>query len=314
MEWIISRSTTLQARTLGIVCIIFAVFLLSLSDAMVKAAGDSFGLGQFVFLRSLIAGLAIATAIRMASPAMRPYFRLSVWVGLRSLCLTAMWLCYYAALPSMSFGLAAACYYSSPAWMAVMSHFVLKERLGARQWGAVLLTLCGVVLAVFPDAGGLPPVTLLPLLAGLFYALAAVVTRSRCGAEAPMAMALNLNVTLVVASGMGLLGLALFNPAGPETFTFDIWPPLTAEDLLLVGLLGLFLSIIATAVAQAYKLAPSPVVGVFDNTYLLFAALWSLVLLGEMPSLRELGGMALIGAGACLASRKRAAGPEHLRQ
>jgi len=317
MEWIASHLKRLEARTLGIVSIVFAVFLLSLSDVLVKSTDGRFGLGQIVFLRSLVAGILIAGTIIAVSYGARLRPKRPAWVWFRSLCLTAMWFCYYAALPSMSFTLAAACYYSSPAWMALMSRFVLGDTIGTQQWSAVLLTLSGVLVAVDPDGGDLSPVTLLPLLAAFFYALAAVVTRSRCREEAPMIMALSLNVTLVMTSGTFIVGLALFSPPGAQDFTYAVWLPLRVEDWVLVTLLGLFLAVIATAVAQAYRLAPSPTVGVFDNTYLLFAALWSVVLIGEVPTSRQSGGMVLIAAGAVLATcRQRAVRtpPEHKQQ
>lgn len=304
MEWIASNLNRMDSRTLGIVSILFAVFLLSLSDAFVKITGDRFGLGQIVFLRSLVAGAVIAAAICTLTHPANLLPRRPTWVWARSLCLTGMWFCYYAALPSMSLPLAAACYYSSPAWMAVMSHFLLREKIGRQQWIAVLFTLAGVALAVSPDVGTLTLVTLLPLLAALFYAIAAILTRSRCQSEAPMVLAWNLNVTLVISSGAVLLGIAQFMPDEQDAFALAVWQPLMPEDWFVFAVLGVFLAIIATAVAQAYRLAPSPTVGVFDTTYLLFAALWSVILIGELPTARETGGMVLVAAGAFLMSVK----------
>ena len=42
-----------------------------------------------------------------------------------------MWLSYYAGLPQMSFALAAACYYTAPAWMALAAR-LLGEPVGPR--------------------------------------------------------------------------------------------------------------------------------------------------------------------------------------
>ncbi|MFC6487526.1 DMT family transporter [Nitratireductor sp. GCM10026969] len=300
MEWKTSSSQSLDRRNLGIVSIIGAVFLLSFSDALVKNAGDHLGLGQIVFLRSAFAALVIAGSALAFSGLGRLHSIPPFWVWARSLCLTVMWLCYYAALPSMSFALVAACYYTSPMWMALLSRLLLGEPVGGLRWLAIFLALTGVVLAVNPGIGTISPVIALPLASAFLYALAAVITWSRCQDEAPLTMALNLNVTLAVTGAVSIAALAAFGPGDDKSFVLSVWPTLMLEDWLLVGILGVLLAIIATAVAQAYRLAPSPIVGVFDNAYLLFAAMWGVLFFDEVPAMREAAGMALIASGAIM--------------
>lgn len=304
MEWISSSSQFLGRRNLGILSIAGAVFLLSLSDALVKSAGDRLGLGQVVFLRSALAALVIAGGAIAFSRCERLRLTRSLWVWARSLCLTAMWIFYYAALPSMSFALAAACYYTSPAWMALLSRLLLGEPVGAMRWVAIFMALAGVVLVVDPTVGAMSPVVILPLTAAFLYALAAIITWSRCQDETSIAMALNLNVTLAIAGALSIVTLATFGYTNDESFVLSVWPILIPQDWVLVGVLGVLLAIITIMVAQAYSLAPSPIIGVFDNTYLLFAALWGVLFFGEISTMREVAGMALIAAGAVLAIGK----------
>lgn len=299
MEWKHSLLTSLGRRTMGLAAITAAVFLLSLSDGLVKAMGDRLGLAQIVFVRSAFAALVLMVALtvfRVSGGWRRTH---SPWAWARSLCLTGMWLCYYASLPSLSFALAAACYYTSPVWMALLSRFLLGEPLGAKRWAAILFSFAGVVVAVNPAVETLSPVVLLPLLAAFFYALSAIITWSRCQEEEPAMLAFNLNITLAAAGGAGLVGLALFAPPTPtDSFVLAVWPALAPRDWVLLAALGVLLALIATMVAQAYRLAPSPLVGVFDNAYLLFAALWGVLLFGEVPTMREGIGMAMIATGA----------------
>ncbi len=284
----------------GIAAILVAVCLLSVSDALVKLAGDRFGLAQIVVLRSLVAaGLLAASLLVAAGPAaLRP--RRPGWVWARSLCLAAMWLCYYAALPSLSLALAAACYYTAPAWMAVLARLLLGASIGGRGWVAIGLSLAGVVLVADPQAAGLSPALLLPLAAALFYALAGIVTWSRCREETAGAMALSLNLCLCAVAGLGLAVLAALPPAGGG-FVLAVWPDLGPAEWGLVLLLGALLAIVTTVVALAYRVAPTPVVGVFDTGYLGFAALWGAVVFADIPTPRDGAGIALIAAGAILA-------------
>ncbi|WP_208976929.1 EamA family transporter [Stappia sp. ES.058] len=101
---------------------------------------------------------------------------------MRSLCLALMWGCYYAGLPELSFSIAAACYYTSPMWMAFLSSTLLGTRIGGRGGFAILLGLAGVMTILRPGLDEVSPMIGLPLLAGFFYALAAVITQGRCRA------------------------------------------------------------------------------------------------------------------------------------
>lgn len=289
----------------GIAAILAAVVLLSFSDALVKLGGARFGLAQLVLLRSLVAALALAAWLLTARGAAALRLRRPGWVWARSLCLAAMWLCYYAALPSMSFALAAACYYTAPVWMALLGRALLGMTIGGRGWSAIALCLAGVVLVVAPAPGTLSPALLLPLAAGGFYALAGIVTWRHCREESSGAMAFTLNLCLCLVAAAGLLLLAVLRPADEASFVLALWPRLGAAEWGLAALLGGLLAFVATAVATGYRLAPTPVAGVVDAAYLGFAALWGALFFAEIPGLRETLGIAMIAGGAILTSVRR---------
>ncbi len=288
----------------GIVLIVLAVFLLSLSDALAKLFAADLSVAQLFVVRSLIACALIASVAAFAGRSLT--MKAPIWVMLRSLLLATMWACYYSALPAMSFTLAAAALYTSPVMMAVFSSLLLNERLGTRRWLAIGLGMAGVVIALRPDVATLEPVATLPFAAAACYALAAIVTWSRCGEETPRAMAFALNVALAALGGLAIAVLWLVDPSpaaiAANPFVLDAWPEINIREWALLALLGLFMTVIATAVASAYQRAPSPIVGVFDNSYLAFAALWGAVFFDEIPDTRGALGITLIAAAAVLTS------------
>ncbi|RFC64167.1 DMT family transporter [Fulvimarina endophytica] len=308
MAWIRTGLEQLTPRARGIAAILLAVTLLSLSDALVKLSGDRFSLAQIVLLRSLVAGALIAAGLlAMGGPsALRS--RRTAWVRARSLSLAAMWLCYYAGLPSLSFALAAACYYTAPIWMALIARFALGTPIGGTGWIAIGLSSLGVLLVVDPFSGKPALALVLPLAAAMFYAVSGTITWSRSREESAGAMALDLNLCLVAVSGLGLLVLWVFEPGGGQGFVTALWPTLEPADIGLAALLGLFLAIITTLVASAYRLAPTPVVGVFDTSYLGFAAFWSAILFHDPPGPIEAAGIALIALAGILMTRRGAMG------
>jgi drug/metabolite transporter (DMT)-like permease len=291
----------------GILSITGAVLLLSLSDALVKLNSDGIALGQLLLVRSAVAACLLAGVLFVRGRISRVGFSGNIWVWLRSLCLALMWGFYFAALPLMPLSLAAACYYTSPMWMAVLTSVLLGKPVSVKSGVSILLGLAGVVILLRPGAGDVSPVMVLPLLAGFFYALAAVITFARCRYEPPLALAFNLNLVLAVSGGAYVAVLHLVSVPDGAGFLLSAWPDLSGSAWGLLILLGLLLAIITVAVACAYQLAPAPLIGVFDNGYLVFAVVWGVVFFADMPDRADLAGILLIGCAALLASLPLAA-------
>ncbi|WP_420556132.1 DMT family transporter [Roseovarius sp.] len=286
----------------GIAAITVGVLLLSLSDALVKLNNEGLSLGQVLTVRSGIAVLCLGAVVRLTTRMNIGLVRVTGWVWLRSLCLALMWGCYYAGLPELSFSIAAACYYTSPMWMAFLSSALLGTRIGRRGCVAILLGLAGVMTILRPGLDEVSPMIGLPLLAGFFYALAAVITQGRCRAVPAMSMAMNLNLVLFLG-GLGLIAGLWWSGQGNDAgFLLSVWPALKLADLGLLAGLGVMLAVITALVAYAYQRASAPIIGLFDNGYLVFALFWSILIFGDRPGFIDLLGIVLIGSGALLAT------------
>ncbi|WP_417711006.1 DMT family transporter [Roseibium aggregatum] len=286
----------------GILSITGAVLLLSLSDALVKLNSDGVALGQLLLVRSVVAAVLLALVLAVTGTVSRVERAVTIWVWLRSLCLALMWGCYYAALPLMPLSLAAACYYTSPLWMAVLTSVFLGRPVGVKGSASIALGLSGVVILLRPGVGDVSPVVVLPLLAGFFYALAAVITSARCRYVPPLALAFNLNLVLAGSGGVYVAVLHLVSASDGAGFLLSAWPALSLSGWGLLMLLGLLLAVITVAVACAYQLAPAPLIGLFDNGYLVFAVVWAVLFFADVPDRIDLTGIALIGCAALLAS------------
>ena len=117
-------------------------------------------------------------------------------------------------------------------------------------------------------------------------------------------MAFNLNLSLSGVAALCLAILSLARPDAVDGFVLAVWPTLRLADWGLAALLGAFLAIVAVLVALAYRLAPTPIVGVFDTSYLAFAAVWGAVFFAEVPDGKQAIGIAIIACGAVLMNRR----------
>jgi uncharacterized membrane protein len=168
---------------LAVAVILATDFVLSLGDAAIKQISADFVLWQIFVIRSIIAIPILIALIRVRSRLTSLAPRRFGWVALRSLMLTLMWVAYYAALPHLALGIAAATYYTLPIFITLFAAIFIGERIGPMGWGAVLLGFAGVLLILKPEADGFNGYALLPLVSAVLYALAMILTRAKCREE-----------------------------------------------------------------------------------------------------------------------------------
>ena len=301
-----STSAVHDRTTLGIALILGSVLMMSFADALVKLVSADITIWQLFAVRSIVAVPLLLGITRIKRESLR--LHAVGWSCVRSGLLVLTWLAFYASLPVLTLSVAAVAVYTNPIITALLSAQVLGERVTRRQWVGVLLGFAGVVVILQPGSDAFSWYTLLPLLAAVCYALAMVLTRSKCQIEAPLALGLNLQVGFLLTGLVGLtIGACLdldATTAAKMPFLLGDWSPLDADALgLLVGL-GVMSAVYFVGVARAYQIAPPSVIATFDYAYLVWAALWGFLLFAEIPGPATVAGMALItSAGLLVAVR-----------
>lgn len=294
---------TTRRYGLGIALIVGSVFLMSFGDALIKRESATFTAWQIFVLRSLLALPVLVAIMRLRAPGQPVLPRSPGWVALRSALLTLMWIAYYAALPLISLAAAAVAFYTAPLFIALLARLILGEAVGPLRWLGIGLGFAGVLIVLRPGADTFSAAALLPVLAAMLYALAAIVTRARCLDERPLSLALGLNLGLLTAGVLASAGLAAAPPgeaASAHPFLFGPWAAMGGREWLVMTVLALLMVCFGTGVAMAYQVAPASVVGAFDYAYVAFAVLWSYLIFGDRPTPLAVGGMALIALGGIL--------------
>ena len=193
---------------------------------------------------------------------------------------------FYLSLSYLPMAEAAAISFVGPVLVAALSGPLLGERIGKRQWLAVLLGFAGVLVIVRPGGGVFSVHALFPLASALFFALYQLLTRQLAGRENPF-------TTLFFTA---LVGAALTSL--PLPFTWQTPTLLQAAFMLGIGMLGgtgHFLLIRAVGQASPAALAP------FVYTQLVWSTLLAFLAFGEFPGSASLLGMLVIVAAGLLA-------------
>jgi len=286
---------------LAVALIVFAMVSLSIMDAMVKGLTDAFTLWQLCATRALVSVSILAVIVGAGGGIAGLRQLLRPWVIVRSLLFVGMWLAYYAALPSIDLSVAATALYTIPLFIAGFASVFAREPVGLRRWLGIVLGFAGVVVILRPGGEDFSFWALLPVLAAMLYALAAIVTRNKCPTESPFVLALGLHTGLLLA---GIVGIALVALIGPDPssnrFVLGSWVPMGLEQWAIMGAFGTALVVVTAAVAKAYQAGPSAIVGTFDYSYLVFASLWGVIFFGETLDLLMIVGIAMIVAAGML--------------
>ena len=305
---IVSKNGRTDNIKVAIFSIILAVFSLSFGDAVIKGLSISFPLWQIYVVRSLFAVAILVVLIRWHKP-WQAFIPESIrWTVTRSTLLSFMWIAYYAALPHIQLSVAAAVYYTIPLFITLFSALFTGERVGTKSWFAIVLGFAGVLIIVRPDVDGFNFYALLPLAAAILYALAMILTRTKCLKEDPKVLALALNVVFICTGTLATLIVLVWAPddrtVASNLFLLGDWTQFNIESWLLMSGLGVIVVIGSLFSAIGYQKGPPSIVAAFDYSYLVFSAIWGLVIFNEVPDALTIFGMAMIASAGLITVRQ----------
>ena len=295
---------------IAIGAIVAGCFALSLGDAMIKQQSAAFALWQIFVVRSAILVPFLVYLVYIVGRAKPIMPRHPGWTLLRSMILVTMWVFYFAALPHIEFAVAAAAFYTLPIFITLFAALFLGETISARGWLAVISGFVGTLLILQPQADDFNAWTLLPLVSAILYAIAMILTRSKCREEKPTVLSLWMNICFIGVGAFALLLLKLRNPDTDEValnpFLFGAWTPMGLEEWRTMGILAAAILAGSIGAAVAYQLGPASTIAIFDFSYVGFAAVWGYLMFAEIPRGAVAVGILLIVAAGILASRPSA--------
>lgn len=292
--------TTIRNRTLAAAGLIATyALIIGFTDNFVRVIAQDAGLWQFHFTRTCMAMAILALAVPMFGLKVRPVHLWAV-VARSAIHGTAM-VIYFGALAFLPVALAAAGLFTSPIFVLLIGRLAYGHRIGPVQVLAVVLGFAGVVLVLGPEAmSGASLAALLPVLAGVMYAMGNIATREWCPKESAETLLAGFFVGLGVIGALGMLWLTLWPitvPTGAEYFLqrgpvmpnaeFWLWTFVQAAG----SLVGVGLMIRGYQITQASKAS------VLEYMILPASAFWSYVIWGQ-----TLGWMAWVGMGLIVAA------------
>ena len=296
-----------QNSKLAVAYTLSAMALFGLIDNFMRLVAETGGLWQFHLMRSVTALGILVIAAAVLKIELRPKRPARV-LG-RTFFATMAMLVYFGCLGSMPIAQAVAGLFTAPIFVVIFSMIFLRETIGLRRGFAVLLGFFGIILVLRPDAQGLGAMTFLPILAGAFHAIGIIMTRRWCAAEGTLSLLAVFFGFMLVIGGIGTVMMGQFvtdPPAGAAGFVFRGWVPFEGMFLILTVVQGIGSLIGVGLIIKSYQMAESSFIAVFENTMIVFATLWAIVLWGEVPdNIGLLGLLCIMASGVIISVRGR---------
>ena len=199
--------------------------------------------------------------------------------------------CMFIALGFMPLADAVAITFAGPLLIVALSALLLRETVGPRRWGAVIVGFIGVLVIIRPGAGAFQLAALLPVAVAFFYALYQIITRHLSHRSDPLNMLFYTAIT-------GAVVMSIIVPFDWQTPTGEQWLMLVAIGFL--GGLGHY------AIIKAYERSETALVAPFAYTEIVWATLVGLVIFGDFPdTLTFVGTAIIVASGVYVLHRER---------
>jgi drug/metabolite transporter (DMT)-like permease len=279
----------------GIINTILACFLLAIMDGLGKWLMQDLAMPQVVWARYFFHTVIVAILfsqgrhfafLRPKRPAMQL---------VRAISLMGVTLCLYHAIQTISLADATAIVFFAPVLVTLLAGWLLKEKVGATEWFAVVIGFVGVLFIVRPGFRDPDSALLVACLGAVCLAFYFVLTRALKGHDSEQ-------TTLFHTTFTGAVVLTLLLPIWWQQPTAIQWLFLVVTGVL--GATGHFLLVKAFHMASASLLSP------YLNAQLVAAALISLIFFDDRLGWPfYLGSLLIVGAGLIVWFHQRVLAP-----
>lgn len=281
------KTDSAHSRRIGISLVIAATLCFSIIDACAKWLVQQLPVAQVVGLRFathvgwmlvLLLPWQGVAAVRVRNPRLQ---------GLRALMLASMTGLNFIALQYLQLAEVGAIQFSVPVLIALMSAWLLHERLDLRRWAAIGAGFAGVLLVMRPGSSAFHPAILLSVGNAVLYAAFNLLTRRMAASETPEAMQF-----------VSALGAALV--LAPFVVAVWVWPR-DAVTWAVIALCGLAGGLGHWFLAMAHRYASAAVLGPFLYQQIIYMVAWGWLLFGQWPDAFVIAGAAVVvGSGLYL--------------
>ncbi len=275
--------------------------IIGLVDNYVGVIAGEGGLWQFHFMRSvMVCGTLLGLSVLMGWRILPRNWR---GVAVRSICGAISMGVYFGALAFLPIAQVGAGLFTAPLFVLLFSVLFFGQRIGIWRIVAAVVGFLGVMMVLKLDVTAVQLIAVLPMLAGITWALTALSTRYLCDGEDTVTLLFWFFFALGVlgAIGLGLMAAGL-GDGGSFVTTGWVEPSFIFWKWTIVQ--AVFSMVAVAMLTRAYQVGDTSYIAVFEYSFLIFASFWAWILFAQTVDVWGMVGIALIiASGAVIALR-----------
>jgi drug/metabolite transporter (DMT)-like permease len=294
----------------GVGFLLLALLIFSLQDITVKWIGGDYSVIEIVLFRSIIALPATLVLFRIEGHHGRPTTQRHKLEFVRGFFFFLSFTAYMMGIAALPLADVSTIRNSAPLIITFLSVVWLGEKVGPHHWLALFVGFLGVLFIVKPGSATFNLGSIFALIATLFYALNAMLTRKLRTTDSSATMAyyssLIYLLAAVILAPLPVIVGEMPNAHPSIAFLFRTWAMPTPLDLVVMSGLGLVWAGGMYFTARAYSVTQASVVALFEYVALPISAMWGFLLWQEVPTLTTwIGAFLTVGSGVYILYRMR---------
>ncbi|NCO03067.1 MAG: DMT family transporter [Alphaproteobacteria bacterium] len=189
---------------------------------------------------------------------------------IRAFCGTGCFFSFVLAIQFITFAKTYTLLLTAPLWVAVLSIFFFKEKIGIHRWTAILVGFAGVLIVLRPGIITLSWASLLVLSGALSLAVFLILTR-KIGAKEPM---INMVLFPIITDCIVFLPIILW---------MGNWTPPQIEHFALFAASGFFYLMGTTFSAVGFSRGDSSMLAPLQYSQIIWGTIIGLIIFNEIP-------------------------------
>ncbi len=256
-----------QSNALGVALMATAVLFFAGADTVAKFLAGNYHPIQVAGMRQtgLLVGVLFWLALRGTADL---YTRKPGLQIFRGLCAGLSASLFVFSLRFIPLADATTIAFVAPFFVTILGAVVLKERIGIRRWGAIIVGFSGTLVVMRPGFESFHPAYLLVMCAAFLFAVRQVISRSLAATETTLA-------TVAFTAGVSVAFLGLLQPF--------FWTPIAAEHIILFVAYGALAAMGEYLVIKALEIALAVVVAPLQYTMILWTSFFGYSVFGHVP-------------------------------
>mgnify|MGYP001346561360 CR=1 FL=1 len=279
------RKILFSSGIIGIILMLIGQFSFSINDVIVKLSvnelNSKFSTFNVLFIRGIITTFLIFIYLKIIERkkilkilTIKNYHKRGIYEVL-----TALF--FFIGLITLPVATVYTLLMTNPLFVTLFAYFFLKEKVGIRRWGAVVIGFVGVVFVINPADINFSFLFIFPIIAAIFLTIRDIATKKIITKSNNFEIIFITSILVTLFSGF----ISLF-------IDFEI----TINQLPYLFISGFFLTIGYLCAAMTIYYAPLSLTASSRYSVIIFGIIFGYIILNEIPNINMLIGAIIITA------------------